>query len=87
MSSRNTPDSSPSTCPPMYVSDSSKCPLENLNPSRFCLSGHMMSPSNALTMSSSSQSVPEPLRRTSAGGRGRMVQSEKINEWTYLVYK
>ena len=35
----------------------------------------------ACTMSSISQSVPEPLRRTSSGGMGMMVDRLKMKGW------
>lgn len=49
-----------------------------------CLFGHTMFPLYASTMSSDSQSVPEPLRRTSSGPSGMIVQSEKMKLWMYL---
>ena len=39
----------------------------------------------ALTIKSVSQSVPLPLRRTSSGLRGMMLQSEKMNGLTYFM--
>ena len=36
-------------------------------------------------MSSVSQSVPEPFRRTSSGLSGMMLQSEKTKGWTYFM--
>jgi hypothetical protein len=39
------------------------------------------------TISSVSQRVPEPRRRTSSGFIGMMLQSEKINGFTYFMYK
>lgn len=39
------------------------------------------------TMRSVSQSVPEPLRRTSSGLSGMMLHSEKTKGCTYFMYR
>ena len=39
------------------------------------------------TMSKVSHNVPDPLRNTSSGFRGMMLHSEKMNGWTYFMYK
>ena len=39
------------------------------------------------TMSNVSHSVPEPFRNTSSGFKGMMLHSEKMNGWTYFMYR
>ena len=46
-----------------------------------------MLPRNASTMSSASQSVPEPLRSTSSGDMGMILHSEKMKGCTYVMYR
>jgi len=39
------------------------------------------------TMSKVSHNVPDPLRNTSSGFRGIMLHNEKMNGWTYFMYR
>ena len=64
-SDRNTPDSSASTWPPTYVSESRTWPSsDNLFSIDSCLFGNTMFASKAFTISRASHSVPDPFLNT-----------------------